>query len=144
MNDQPSPEVMAQAKAAGLRRGDSFSYSNDTPVTRPDLDALMADLRRNLRLYADPAADLIARSLTALAAERARADQAEGDVKRYEDRARENRELLDQFAARVDQATAVLAEMSDDDDEYPLEALWKARLMRALSAAPTAEQGTES
>lgn len=29
MNDQPSPEVMAQAKAAGLRRGDSFSYSND-------------------------------------------------------------------------------------------------------------------
>jgi hypothetical protein len=45
-------------------------------VSRPDVDALMADLRRNLRLYADPAADLIARSLAALTAERARADQA--------------------------------------------------------------------
>lgn len=56
---------------------DTALAEGNASKTRPDLDALMADLRRNLRLYADPAADLIARSLAALAAERARADQAE-------------------------------------------------------------------
>lgn len=97
-------------------------HPGDAPVTRPDLDALMADLRRNLRLYADPAADLIARSLAALAAERARADQAERELAAVEERVTDA--LL--MGTRLDSV--------------------KADVMRALQpyAAPTAEQGATS
>lgn len=85
------------------------------------------------------------------AAQRARAYQAERDVKRYEERARENRELLDQLAAQADQAEQRIAaaiaiaagagDMNWEEDNYAAGAQHVAAALSptALSSAPIAE-----
>jgi len=88
-------------------------HPGNAPETRPDLDTLIGTLRTIAAADYGKTGDVIFDAAAALAAERARADRAR----------------------------AVVAEMADDDDEYPLESWWRARILRALSADPTAEQG---
>lgn len=52
-------------------------HLGDAPVPRPDLDALIAEARRDAEGKGGARASLIRRLTDALAAERARADQAE-------------------------------------------------------------------
>lgn len=89
-------------------------------------------------------ADLIAHArqdvpalLAALAAERARADQAERNVNRYQDRARENRKLLDQYAGQLAKIPhtedCLIGEWNEAAGHSMPCTCWK-------SAAPTAEQ----
>lgn len=116
--------------------------SADAPVTRPDLDALVGWLRRR----ADDLDRIATRSEEYVRREE-REGRQEPSVNHLDNARRRDAETLRQASAalaaeraRADQARAVAAEMADDDDEYPLEAWWRGRILRALSDDPAAER----